>query len=190
MCCDVAARDKVYRVFVCPDFVFSDGTIARIYQVALERAEAVLSLVTPLTKTSLFFKMLAQMGLLSERSARDTGIPIVLSTAQVAALAMNAMHWGSCASMNGKLRIFVGTPRPPGGRFPENQGGVMNGLFWNLLMVDYAAVQHDSSILDARGFDGDYTMHTIGNLETIYFVRDLGRIVCRQLGSDPGTHIA
>ena len=45
----------------------------------------------------------------------------------------------------------------------------MNGLFWNLFMVDYAAVEHDGSILDARGFDGDYTMHTIGNLETHLF---------------------
>lgn len=171
MCCDVAARDKVYRVFVCPDSVFSDGTIARIHQVALEGAEAVLSLVTPLTKTSLFFKMLAQMGLLSERSARDTGIPIVLSTAQVAALAMNAMH-GLSRINEWEAPYFCRYASTPWWPVPGESGGVMNGLFWNLLMVDYAAVQHDSSILDARGFDGDYTMHTIGNLETIYFVRD------------------
>ena len=42
MCCDIAARDKVYRVFVCPNSVFSDGAINRFHQVATEGAEAVL----------------------------------------------------------------------------------------------------------------------------------------------------
>ena len=48
----------------------------------------------------------------------------------------------------------------------------MNGNFWDLFVIDYAAVDHDGSSLDARGFDGDYIMRTIGNLDSIYFVRD------------------
>jgi hypothetical protein len=171
MCCDVTARDKAYRIFVCPDSIFSDGAVERLHEVALDGAEAVLSLVTPLTRTDIFFKMLAQMGLLPERSARDTGVPIVLSTRQMVALAMRAMH-GLSRVNEWEAPYFCGYAAAPWWKVPREPGGVMHGLFWNLLLVDHAAVQHDGSILDARGFDGDYLMRTIGNLESIYFVRD------------------
>ena len=171
MCCDMAARDKAYRILVCPDSVFSDGAIKRFHEVAVEGAAVVLSLVTPLTRTDLFFKTLADLGLQPQTSARDTGIPITFSPRQVVTLAMRAMH-GSSRIYEWEAQHFARYASTPWWQVDGTEGAVMNGNFWDLFLIDYGAVAHDGSTLSARGFDGDYIMRTIGNLENIYFVRD------------------
>jgi hypothetical protein len=171
ICCELAASDKAIRIFTGPDAVYSDGMVAHLHQLALEGADAVLSLVTPLTRTELFIKTLSELGLRPRKSARDTGIPITITPRQIAALAMRAMH-GLSRINEWEAPYFWRYAATPWWRVSGGQGGVMNGNFWDLLMVDYSAVRHDSSLLDERGWDGDYIMRTIGNLETIYFVRD------------------
>ena len=45
------------------------------------------------------------------------------------------------------------------------------------MLIDYGAVpEHDTSLIDARGLDGDYDMRTIGHLKTIYAVTDTDEI--------------
>jgi hypothetical protein len=171
MCCEMAARDGVYRILVCPDTMFSDGAIKQFHEVAVDGAEVVLSLVTPLTRTDLFLKALSELGLRPQISARDTGIPIVASARQIVSLAMRAMH-GSSRIQEWEAPYFSRFASTPWWAVPSTDGGVMDGNFWDLFLVDYAAVRHDGSALDNRGFDGDYIGRTISNLETIYFVRD------------------
>jgi hypothetical protein len=171
MCCDITARDKAYRVLVCPDSIFSDGAINRFHDVAVEGAAVVLSLVTPLTRTDLFYKTFAELGLQPPASARDTGIPITITARQVVTLAMRAMH-GSSRINEWDAPDFSRYASTPWWRVPATEGAVMNGNFWDLFVLDYGAVDHDGASLNARGFDGDYIMRTIGNLDSIYFVRD------------------
>jgi hypothetical protein len=59
-----------------------------------------------------------------------------------------------------------------------NDGGIIIcGMGWNPLLIDYAAVlEHDISLIETRGLDGDYDMRTIGHLKTIYAVRDSDEI--------------
>ena len=171
MCCDMAARDRAYRILVCPDSVFSDGAIKRFHDVAVEGAAVVLSLVTPLTRTDLFLRTLAELGLKPQISARDTGTPIIFSSRQVVTLAMRAMH-DSTRIQEWAASHFSRYASTPWWRVGGTEGAVMDGTFWDLFLVDYGVVPHDGSTLNARGFDGDYIMRTIGNLENIYFVRD------------------
>ena len=171
MCCDMTARDKAYRILVCPDTIFSDGAIQRFHEVAVDGAEVVLALVTPLTRTDLFLKTLSELGLQPDKSARDTGRPIVISARQIVTLAMRAMH-GLSRINEWEAPYFWRYAATPWWRVPGHEGAVMNGNFWDLFLLDYSAVEHDGSILTTRGFDGDYIMRTIGNLETIYFIRD------------------
>ena len=144
MCCDLTARDKAYRILVCPDSVFSDGAIRRFHEVAIDGAEVVLSLVTPLTRTDLFLKALSELGLQPQQSARDTGIPIVISPRQVVSLAMRAMH-GSSRVNEWEAPYFSRYASTPWWRVSAADGAVMNGNFWDLFLVDYAAVHHDGS---------------------------------------------
>ena len=92
MCCEMIVRDGAYRIFTSPDALYSDGFLARLHDVALDGAQAVLAVVSPLTRSDIFFKALADMGLLPAISARDSGIPITISARQTVALAMRAMH--------------------------------------------------------------------------------------------------
>lgn len=171
LCCNMAVSDKAYRILACPDTVFSDGAVKRFHEVALDGAEVVLSLTSPLTRTDLFIKTLGEIGLLPERSARDTGIPIIMSPRQTVELAMHAMH-GLSRVNEWDASYFCGYVATPWWRVPDELGAVISGPCWDLYLIDYNRAKHDGSILDTRGFDGDYVMRATGNLETIYLVRD------------------
>ncbi|MGH6742705.1 MAG: hypothetical protein ACREDY_27350, partial [Bradyrhizobium sp.] len=171
LCCDMVARDKAYRLLACPDTVFSDGAVEVYHRAALDGAQAVLTFVSHLTRTDKFFQALAEMGLRPEKSARDTGVPIVLPPRNVAALAIRAMH-GLSRGNEWDWQNFCGYASTPWWQVPGEEGIVACGMRWDLMLVDYAAIPHDGAILDQRGFDGDYIMRTIGGLDTIYTVRD------------------
>ena len=73
---------------------------------------------------------------------------------------------------------FCGYAASPWWRVDGVDDGIMIcGLGWNPLLIDYGAVpEHDTSLIDARGLDGDYDMRTIGHLKTIYAVTDTDEI--------------
>jgi hypothetical protein len=171
LCCEMAARDKAYRILTSPDALYSDGTLARLHEIVLNGAEVVLKLVTPLTRTEPFFARFAELGFQPKESARDTGIPITISPRQIVTLAMRAMH-GMSGIQEWEAPYFSRYASTPWWQVPGTEGAVITGNFWDLFLVDYGAVQHDGSLLETRGFDGDYIMRTITHLETIYFVRD------------------
>jgi hypothetical protein len=171
MCCEMIVRDGAYRIFTSPDALYSDGFLARLHEVALDGAQAVLAVVSPLTRSDLFFKALADMGLLPATSARDSGIPITILARQTVGLAMRAMH-GLSRVNEWDASYFWGYAATPWWRIPGSEDAVISGNLWDLLLVDYSATNYDGSILDVRGFDGDFIMHTVSKLETIYFVRD------------------
>ena len=171
LCCEIVVRDRAVRIFTAPDTVYSDGMVAHLHQLALDGAEAVLKLVAPLTRTDLFVKSLAETGLLPENSARDTGRPLVLAPRQLVKVAFSALH-GASRVTEWEAPYFFGYAATPWWRVSGGRGMVIDGNFWDVALIDYSVVKHDSSLLDVRGWDGDYLMRTIGNLETIYFVRD------------------
>jgi hypothetical protein len=171
MCCEMTVRDSAYRILVCPDTVFSEGAVKLFHEVALDGAQVILSLTGPLTRTDQFFKTLSEMGLLPARSARDTGIPIVLPPRQLVASAMRTMH-GMFRVNEWEAPYFCRYAAMPWWRVPGELGAVVNGPCWNLFLADYSAARHDGAVLDTRGFDGDYNKRAIGDLETAYLVRD------------------
>jgi hypothetical protein len=176
LCCDVAFRDQAYRIFTGPDAVYSDGMVARLHDLALGGADAVVKLVTPSVDKESFFATLAQTGMLPSASLRDTGDPLTCSGRQLAAAALRSMHRMTLVN-EWQSPFFCGYAATPWWRVPGEEGIVVCGLFWDLLLLDYAAVrQHDSAILDDRGFDGDYIMRTAGDLESFYPVRDSDEI--------------
>jgi hypothetical protein len=176
MCCDLIFRDKAYRIFTSPDSVASDGTIARLHELAANGVEVVFKLTVPTAETKTLFRTFAEMGLLPAESARDTGIPLVFSGRQLSAALLRSMHQMSAVN-EWEAPHFCGYWSTPWWSVPNEEGIVAFGSFWDVLLIDYAAVkQHESSILDERGWDGDYIMKTVGDLHTAYLVRDTDEI--------------
>jgi hypothetical protein len=190
LCCERILQDKAYRIFTGPDAVFSDGALARLDELALDGCEVVLKLTVPSVEEQLFFRALSELGMLPEAPARESGKPLVYSGRQIAAAALRSMH--DMAVVNEwEAPYFCGYVATPWWRVPGENGIVAAGVFWDVLLIDYGAVgSHDLSILDERGWDGDYNMRTIGHLETMYLVRDTDELNVISWNSMPGPPFA
>jgi hypothetical protein len=172
LCCDVVFKDRAYRIFNTPDAIYSDGMVTRMHELASAGIQVIFKLPAPTSDTDLFFNTLAQMNMLPSSSARDSGIPLAYSARQIVSAALASAHTMFLAN-EWEASYFCGYAATPWWRVPKEDGMVVGGLYWDALLIDYAAVgEHNSSLLDDRGSDGDYVMRTVGNLETIYVVRD------------------
>jgi hypothetical protein len=140
----------------------------------------------PTVEKRAFFQALGELGMLPEKSARDSGKPLVYSGRQIVAAALRSMH--DMAIVNEwDAPHFCGYASAPWWQVPGESGIVAAGLFWDVLLIDYAAVtSNDLSVLDNRGWDGDYNMRTIGHLETMYLVRDTDEFNAISWNSLPG----
>jgi hypothetical protein len=185
LCCEKIFADKGYRIFTSPDAVFSEGTVLRMHDLAAKGVEVILKLTAPSVEEPQFFKTLAEMQLLPSAAARRSGTPIVLSGRQMAFAALRSMHHMSVVN-EWQAPYFCGYATTPWWRVGE-EGAVVCGLLpWDILLLDYAAVKsHDTTLLNDRGWDGDYIMRTIGDLETIYLVRDSDEINAVSWSSNP-----
>jgi hypothetical protein len=156
---------------------FTIGT----HELTLIGAEVVLKLTARAVEEETFFDRLAEMGILPEISARDSGKPLVFSGRQLASAALRSMHSMSIVN-EWQAPHFCGYAATPWWRVPSEDGIVVCGLFWDVLLIDYGAVKsHNGAILDDRGWDCDYIMLTIGDLETILCGSRLGRNQCYRL---------
>jgi hypothetical protein len=143
-----------------------------MHELAMMGAEVVLKLTTPSVEEGPFFNRLAETGILPQISARDSGRPLVFSGWQLAFAALGSMHSVSIVN-EWQAPYFCGYAATPWWRVHGEDGIVVYGLCRDVLLIDYGAVKsHDSAILDDRGWDGDYIMRAIGDIETIYLVRD------------------
>jgi hypothetical protein len=188
LCCDIAFRDRAYRIFTGPDAIFADGAMGRLNELASAGTEVVFKLTVPSVKKEPFFEALTEFDMRPAVSARDTGKPLSYSGRQVASAAIRSMH--SMSAVNEwQASYFCGYASTPWWRVPGEDGMIACGLFWDVLLIDYAAVKsHDSAILDDRGWDGDYIMRTVGSLKAIYLVRDSDDINAVSWSSNP-THL-
>jgi hypothetical protein len=175
LCCEAVFRKKAYRVFTVPDYIYANGAIARLDQLATAGAQAVMINVQPRIAEEAFFANLEAMGLSPRTDSRDTGTPLVYSSRQLVSAALRSFH--SMTVVNEwEAPYFCGYAATPWWRVDED-GIIICGMGWNPLLIDYAAVsEHDVSLIETRGLDGDYDMRTIGHLKTIYAVRDSDEI--------------
>jgi len=175
LCCDIVYRDKAYRLFSSPDAIFSDGSVARMDQLARAGVEVVLKLTVPCSDEAAAFTTLDALGMLPKKSARDTGEPISLSGRQLSSALMQSMHGHSIVN-EWDAPYFCGYASTPWWRVRGKNGEdgiVAFGFLWDVMLIDYAAVElHDAQILNDRGWDGDYIMSIVGDLKRLYFIRD------------------
>jgi hypothetical protein len=172
LCCELSFREKAYKILVVPDYIYSDGIVSRLHRLALLGAQAVLTNSQPRIAEESFFKHLDEMGLLPFANPRDTGTPLVYAARQLVSAALRAMH--SMTIVNEwDAPYFCGYAATPWWRVPGEDGIVICGMCWNPILIDYAAVlDHNSSLLEDRGLDGDYDMRTIGGFKAVYAMRD------------------
>ena len=175
LCCDLAFHDRAYGMVLTPDSMLSDGTIARLQELARSGTKLVLAAALRFGEEP-FLAKLSEIGAVPAASRRDNGAPLSISGRQMVRAAVNGFHsetqryeWDAPSFPP----FFPGVPAAAWWRVPGEDGIVLHSLSWAPLLIDYAAVgKHDSSDLDNWTLDGDYIFANLGQTDASHVVTD------------------
>jgi hypothetical protein len=167
---DMAYKNKAYPFVMMPDSIFSDGTIARLQELALEGNELVFVPALRFAEEPLF-EQFEKRGI-STHGRGGIAEPISLSGRELAAIALPSMH-SETKAYEWDSAYLTPSPAAVWWRVPDEDGIVVHCLSWALFLIDFNAVpKHDTSTFDGWTLDGDYAYKNLGNIKKIYFVLD------------------
>ncbi len=174
----MAHRDGAYGVFVTPDLMVSDGTVAALRGHALAGARVVLVAALRFGEEPLF-QRLAALGVLKAdgppfRRAEGTGqgAPLAITGRQMAAACIHSFH-SETERYEWEASYFTHFPAACWWRVPEDEGIVLHSLSWAPFLCDYSVVEeHDTSALENWTMDGDYIHQNFGAGSNIHVVTD------------------
>jgi hypothetical protein len=169
--CDMAHRDKAFAAVLTPDCMLSDGSVARLQELARNGTELVLTAALRFGEEP-FLAHLREQGLLADEDRTKTGTPLVLPGRQMVYAAVNGFHSETSAYEWDAPGVLVISPAA-WWRVPGEDGIVLHSLSWAPLLLDYASVgDHDVSTFDQWTLDGDYLFNNAGKMKKIHVVQD------------------
>jgi hypothetical protein len=169
--CEMVHRDKAYAVVVTPDCMLSDGSVARLQELARGGTELVLTAALRFGEEP-FLARLRDMGVLPGENRSATGTPVVINGRQMVHAAVNGFHSETLAYEWDAPGLIAISPAA-WWRVPGEDGIVLHSLSWAPLLLDYGAVRnHDTSTFDQWTLDGDYLFNNSANIEKIHVVQD------------------
>lgn len=169
--CEMAHRDKAYATVVTPDCMLSDGSVARLQELARDGTELVLTAALRFGEEP-FLDCLRQQGFLADENRAQTGTALVIPGRQMVYAAVNGFHSETLAYEWDAPGVLVICPAA-WWRVPGEDGIVLHSLSWAPLLLDYAAVDdHDVSTFDQWTLDGDYLFNNAGKMKKIHVVQD------------------
>lgn len=168
---EIAYRDKAYAVMVTPDLMLSDGTVARVQELAQAGKQAVLVAALRFGEEP-FLGNLEAAGAIPKESRRDSGSPLSISGRAMVAAAVNGLH-SETLRYEWEAPYFTDFPCACWWKVPGEDGIVVHSFSWALLLLDYAAVdRHDTTALETWTIDGDYVYKNFGGGNAVHVVQD------------------
>jgi len=172
--CELAYEAKAYPFVLTPDSIFSDGTIARLQELALAGVQLALVPALRFAEEPLFDE-LRQAGI-SPLGRAGLAEPIAISNRDLVRMALASMH-SETMTYEWDAPYFARMPSAVWWRVPGEDGIVVQCLSWAPLLFDFKAVpEHDTSVFDDWTFDGDYIYKNLGNIKRIHPVLDSDEI--------------
>jgi hypothetical protein len=172
--CELAYEAKAYPFVLTPDSIFSDGTIARLQELALAGVQLALVPALRFAEEPLFDE-LRQAGI-SPVGRAGRAEPIAIRNRDLARMALASMH-SETKTYEWDAPYFHRMPAAAWWRVPGEDGIVVHCLSWAPLLFDFTAVpEHDTSVFDEWTFDGDYIYKNLGNIKRIHLVLDSDEI--------------
>ena len=173
LCAERAFDDKAYGFFFQPDTMFSDGTIAKLQELAIAGKELVLAVALRFGE-ELFFKHLP----INMNCSKDFKViaPLSISSRAMVHAAINGMHSETLAYRWDEPGILSHYPAV---WWPASDGVIVHSMSWAPLLIDYKAIgEHDTSTFHAWTIDGDYVHNNIQKMDRvkIYIVQDSDEI--------------
>ena len=172
--CDMAFRDKALALVLTPDCMLSDGSMARLQQLAHDGVQLVVTAALRFGQEP-FFENLKAIGAWNETHGGD-GRPLCISGRDMSYAAVNGFH-PETLTYEWDAPYLIGVAPAAWWRVPGEDGIVLHCLSWAPLLFDYAAVHnHDTSTLDGWTIDGDYMFKNMGTGAKIHVVQDSDEI--------------
>jgi hypothetical protein len=169
--CDMAHRDKVYATVLTPDCMLSDGSVARLQELAQSGTQLVLTAALRFGEEP-FLKHLRDMGALTSGSRSESGTPIAVTGRQMVFAAVNGFHSETLAYEWDAPGLMAISPAA-WWRVPDENGILLHSLSWAPLLLDYSAIaDHDISTFEQWTLDGDYLFNNTSKIEKIHIVQD------------------
>ena len=169
--CETAHRDKAYAMVLTPDSMLSDGSVARLQELARDGCQLVLTAALRFGEEP-FLANLRQFGVLPRDDERRDGAPVVITGRQMVYAAVNGFHSETLAYEWDTPGLMAISPAA-WWRVPGEDGIVLHSLSWAPLLLDYNAIgSHDTSTFDQWTLDGDYLYNNIKNIKHIHVVQD------------------
>jgi hypothetical protein len=171
MACEMAHGNKAYAVILTPDCMLSEGSVARLQELARGGTKLVLTAALRFGEEP-FFARLREIGALPNESRSAPGMPLVITGRQMVYAAVNGFHSETLAYEWDAPGLMAISPAA-WWRVPNEDGIVLHSLSWAPLLLDYGAIgDHDTSTFDQWTLDGDYLYNNTKTIQQIHVVQD------------------
>ncbi len=189
LACEMAFRDAAYAAVLTPDCMLSDGTVARLQQLACSGCQLVVAAALRFGEEA-FLGQLRNMGVLPVANRSESGAPIIITGRQMAYAAVNGLHSEALAYEWDAPGFLLVVPAA-WWRVPGESGILLHSLSWAPLLLDYGAIaRHDSATLDRWTLDGDYLYQNLKDIDRIHVVQDSDELFLASWGPDVDRPIA
>tara|TARA_R110001606_G_scaffold363289_1_gene517312 strand:+ start:23502 stop:24857 length:1356 start_codon:yes stop_codon:yes gene_type:complete len=162
---DRAFRDGAWGVHLCPDVIYSNGSLTTVRAKAEEGVQVVLT-------AAVRFEYEGVMKTLRQRDLFGT-CPLQLSGREAVDIALRHPH-GEFKAACWESRFFWEFPVYTVWTVPGENGVIQHTYSWSPILMDYAAiVEHSDEIFDKWTLDGDYVYQNFPQLTSeLYVVTD------------------
>ncbi|MGA7786917.1 MAG: hypothetical protein WCA56_01995 [Xanthobacteraceae bacterium] len=169
--CEMAHRDRAYAIVLTPDCMLSDGTVARLQELARSGVQLALTAALRFGEEP-FLAHLKDIGVLSGTNRGTTGTPVAITGRQMVHAAVNGFHSETLAYEWDAPGIMAISPAA-WWRVPGEDGILLHSLSWAPLLLDYDAIgEHDTSTFDQWTLDGDYLFNNSKSIKHMHVVQD------------------
>ena len=167
---ELAYAAKAYPLVLTPDCIFSDGTIARLQELALQGVQLALMPALRFAEEPLFDEL--ERAGIPPYGRNGLAAPITLANRDIVRMALASLH-SETKSFEWDAPYFHPIPSAVWWRVPDEDGIVVHSLSWAPLLIDYTVVpQHDTSTFENWTWDGDYIYNNLGNMKRVHLVLD------------------
>ncbi len=174
-------EDRAYGVFVTPDLILSDGSVAAMERLAEAGKKVVLAVAIRFRHETLFDEMVRE-GYLA------AGEPLNISSRDLMRLALQNLH-SETLRYEFDAPYFADCPVSLFWWVPDGNGMIIYSFSWAPLVVDYGALQdHDTRTFEEWTLDGDYVYRNFPDPQDVYVVRDSDEITLVSFTKEADLH--
>ncbi|HLW47012.1 MAG TPA: hypothetical protein VKW09_04515 [bacterium] len=160
-----AFRDRAYGMYLTPDAMFADGSIAALERLVETGKKVVFAIAVR-------FQYEGAIPELQHRGYLVPGQPLVIGPRDLMRVVLRHLH-SETRRYDFDAPWFAESPISPYWQVPGGDGLIFHTFSWAPLVMDYAALaKHDISTFENWTLDGDYVYRNFPNANDIYIVTD------------------